>query len=106
MVFAVGKHAFLVAVDRLQRRRACKEQLVTLLGGPGQMVRRGQHLRMIVLVLRHCRAEILDIASRNVTSRLPFGVMIASSNCLLKPSLLAIGPETLRRAQQRGTTSC
>jgi hypothetical protein len=54
------EHALLVAVDRLQCRRAGEEQRVALLGGPGQVIRCAQHLLMIPLRLRHCPGEVLD----------------------------------------------
>jgi hypothetical protein len=41
---AVGiEHALPVTLYRLQRRGAGKEQRVALLGGPGQVICRGQH---------------------------------------------------------------
>jgi hypothetical protein len=61
MVFAIGiESPIAMPVDRLQRRRSSKEHRIVLLGRPGEVVRRCEHTRMVVLCLGDRPGEVLD----------------------------------------------
>ena len=60
MVFSIWiEDPHLMPVDGLQRRRPGKEHWVVLLRRPGEVVRRCEHARMVVLCLGDCLGEVL-----------------------------------------------
>jgi hypothetical protein len=61
VVFAIGiEDPLAMPVDGLQRCRSGKEHRVVLLGRPGEVVRRCEHARMVVLCLRNRLGKVLD----------------------------------------------
>jgi hypothetical protein len=95
MVLAIRINGPLVMpVDGLQRCRPGEEHRVALLGGPGEMVRRVQHLRMIMLDFWHRLAQVLDRVSQRRQCR-----AVVQYDRFLK----ALRP-TLRNSRQGGLT--
>jgi hypothetical protein len=78
VVFAIGiEDPLAMPVDGLQRCRSGKEHRVVLLGRPGEVVRRCEHARMVVLCLTVLAKY--SIACRSVVSVVPSSSTIGSS---------------------------
>jgi len=61
VVFAIWiEDPLAMPVDGLQRCRSGKEHRVVLLGRPGEVVRRCEHARMVVLCLWNRLGKVLD----------------------------------------------
>jgi hypothetical protein len=82
-------------VDGLQRCRSGKEHRVVLLGRPGEVVRRCEHARMVVLCLTVLAKY--SIACRSVVSVVPSSSTIGSSK-RFDQSLSAIRLKSFRKA--------